>query len=153
MIWWDFLIHDEVRMLRGQQETCSGSQASPQPGGSHGAPLTTPSAPSSLFPGFYLWVQSPLELPHFLPGPRPTGWQENAIFIYLFVGLLVFDISQTRSKGFLGGTRGKNLPANAGDVRDPGSIPGLGRSPGGGHGNSLQYSCLENPMDREPGEP
>ena len=39
----------------------------------------------------------------------------------------------------------KNLPANAGD---PGSIPGLGRSPGGGHGNPLQYSCLQNPMDR-----
>ena len=43
----------------------------------------------------------------------------------------------------------KNLPANAGDIRDVGSIPGLGRLPGGGHGNSLQYSCLENPMDRE----
>ena len=42
----------------------------------------------------------------------------------------------------------KNPPANAGDVRDRGSIPGLGRSPGGGHGNPLQYSCLENPMDR-----
>ena len=42
----------------------------------------------------------------------------------------------------------KNPPAKAGDVRDPGSIPGLGRSPGGGHGNSLQYSCLENPMHR-----
>ena len=42
----------------------------------------------------------------------------------------------------------KNLPGNAGDVRDAGSIPGLGRSPGGGHGNPLQYSCLENPMDR-----
>ena len=41
----------------------------------------------------------------------------------------------------------KNPPANAGDVRDAGSIPGLGRSPGGGHGNPLQYSCLENPMD------
>ena len=39
----------------------------------------------------------------------------------------------------------KNLPANA---RDPGSIPGLGRSPGGGHGNPHQYSCLQNPMDR-----
>ena len=38
--------------------------------------------------------------------------------------------------------------ANAGDARDAGSIPGLGRSPGGGHGNPLQYSCLENPMDR-----
>jgi len=42
----------------------------------------------------------------------------------------------------------KNLPSNAGDVRDMGSIPGLGRSPGGGNGNPLQYSCLENPMDR-----
>ena len=42
----------------------------------------------------------------------------------------------------------KNLPANAGDVRDLGSIPGSGRSSGGGHGNPLQYSCLENPMYR-----
>ena len=42
----------------------------------------------------------------------------------------------------------KNPPANAGDVRDAGSIPGLGRYLGGGNGNSLQYSSLENPMDR-----
>ena len=42
----------------------------------------------------------------------------------------------------------KNPPANAGDVRDPGSIPGSGRFPRGGHGNPLQYSCLANPMDR-----
>ena len=42
----------------------------------------------------------------------------------------------------------KNLPANAGDKRDTGSIPALGRSPGEGNGNPLQYSCLENPMDR-----
>ena len=42
----------------------------------------------------------------------------------------------------------KNLTANAGDIRDEGSIPGSGRSPEGGHGNPLQYSCLENPMDR-----
>ena len=42
----------------------------------------------------------------------------------------------------------KNLPANAGDARDTVSIPLLGRSPGGGNGNPLQYSCLENPMDR-----
>ena len=42
----------------------------------------------------------------------------------------------------------KNPPANAGDLRDVGSIPGSGRSPGGRHGNPLQYSCLENPMDR-----
>ena len=42
----------------------------------------------------------------------------------------------------------KNPPANAGDTRDEGSIPGWGRSPGGGHSNPPQYSCLENPMDR-----
>ena len=43
----------------------------------------------------------------------------------------------------------KNLPANAGDVRDRGLIPGLGRFPGGGNGNLFQYFCLENPMDKE----
>ena len=42
----------------------------------------------------------------------------------------------------------KNLPTSAGDVRDVGLIPGSGRSPGGGHGNPLQYSCLANPTDR-----
>ena len=42
----------------------------------------------------------------------------------------------------------KNPTDEAGDIRDIGSIPGSGRSPGGGHGNSPQYSCLENPMDR-----
>ena len=42
----------------------------------------------------------------------------------------------------------KNPPANAGDVRDAGLIPGSGRYPGGGQGDPLQYSCLENPMDR-----
>ena len=45
----------------------------------------------------------------------------------------------------------KNLPANAGDIREAGSIPGLGRSPGGEQGNPLKCSCLGNPMDREPG--
>ena len=42
----------------------------------------------------------------------------------------------------------KNPPANAGDIRDAGSIPGSGRFSGGGHGKSLLYSCLGNPMDR-----
>ena len=44
----------------------------------------------------------------------------------------------------------KNSPANAGEVRDVGSVPGSRRSPGGRHGNPLQYCCLENPMDRGP---
>ena len=43
----------------------------------------------------------------------------------------------------------KNLPADAGDARDSSLIPGLGRFPGGGHSDPLQYSCLENPMSRE----
>ena len=51
-------------------------------------------------------------------------------------------------ESFQNGSAVRNLPANAGDAGDVGSIPGSGRSPGGGHGNSLQYSCLENPMDR-----
>ena len=45
----------------------------------------------------------------------------------------------------------KNIPANAGDAGDAGLVPGLGRSPEEGNGNPLQYSCLENPMDEEPG--
>ena len=52
------------------------------------------------------------------------------------------------NKGFPGGWVGKNLPTNAGDPGDKISIPGLGRFPGGENGNSFQYSCLENPMDR-----
>ena len=50
--------------------------------------------------------------------------------------------------GFPGDSVVKNLPAKAGDTRDVGLIPGLGRSPGGGNGNLLQYSCLLNSMDR-----
>ena len=49
------------------------------------------------------------------------------------------------NKGFPGGTSGKEFACKMGDL---GLIPGLGRSPGRGHGNPLQYSCLENPMDR-----
>ena len=49
---------------------------------------------------------------------------------------------------FSGGSVVKNPPANAGDARDADSIPGSGRSPGGGNRSPLQYSCLENPVDR-----
>ena len=51
-------------------------------------------------------------------------------------------------KGFPDGASGKELPTNARDLREMGSIPGLGWSPGAGHGSPLQYPCLENPMDR-----
>ena len=53
------------------------------------------------------------------------------------------------NRGKAGGTVVKSLPANAGDARDAGLIPGYRRSPGEGNGNPLQCSCLENPMDRE----
>ena len=51
--------------------------------------------------------------------------------------------------GFPYGASGKEPPANAGEVRDTGFIPALGRSLGGGHSSPLHYSCLENPMDRK----
>ena len=51
--------------------------------------------------------------------------------------------------GFPGDSVVKNLPANAGDTRNVGSIPGSGRCPGGGNGNPFQYFCLENSMERE----
>ena len=51
-------------------------------------------------------------------------------------------------QGFLGGSSGKEPSVSAGDIKDEGLIPGSGRSPGEGHGNPLQHSCLENPMDR-----
>ena len=50
--------------------------------------------------------------------------------------------------GFPGDSVIKNMPANTGDIRDVGLIPGSGRAPGGAYGNPLQYSCLENPMDK-----
>ena len=53
-----------------------------------------------------------------------------------------------RYLGFPGGAVIKNPPANSGHTGDVGSIPGLGRCPGGGNGNPLLYSCLENSMDR-----
>ena len=53
-------------------------------------------------------------------------------------------------EGFPGSLVVKNPPANAGDKKDVGSVPELGRSPGERNGNPFQYSCLENPMDRGP---
>ena len=58
----------------------------------------------------------------------------------------IHDYKTQVQKGFPGGAG--NSPANAGDIRGMGFIPGLGGSPGGGHGNALQYSCLKNPIDR-----
>ena len=71
----------------------------------------------------------------FLPPPPP---------------LRLLLLEMTLQLGFPGGTVLKNPPANAGDARDTGSISGSARSAGGGNVNPLQYSCLENPMDRGP---
>ena len=57
-------------------------------------------------------------------------------------------ICKTYRISFPGDVSGKEPPVSAGNIRDTGSIPGLGRSPGEGDGNTLQYSCLEDPMDR-----
>ena len=68
---------------------------------------------------------------------EPHQFDANELYKYYHMSIC---------QGFPGGSVVKNLPANAEDV---GSIPGLGRSPGGGIGNPLQYSCLKNPMDRK----
>ena len=74
--------------------------------------------------------------------------------IYIFLGSYIYIYTHTHActhiymyvLGLPGGSDGKESTCNEGNL---GSIPGLGRCPEGGHGNSLQYSCLENPMDRE----
>ena len=96
----------------------------------------------------------PGDLPH--PGIEPAScgspvWQaewdlglERLFFQMRTVG--TFYMSSPRLPWWLSG---KESACNAGSTGDAGSIPGWGRSPGAGHGNLLQYSCLENPMDRE----
>ena len=78
--------------------------------------------------------------------PPFLGWS----LFHLSAPLVVDDAFRTghREWGFPGCSVIKNLPANAGDTGGLHLIPGLGRSPGGGNGNPLQYSCLGNPMDR-----
>ena len=70
-----------------------------------------------------------------------SDWTELRILLFILHTVVCFWVSQVVLMV-------KNPPANAGDLRDMGSIPGSGRSPGGGHGNPLKYSSLENPMDR-----
>ena len=68
----------------------------------------------------------------------------NLLDLYKYVRIY----SSTIQRDLTGGSVGKTSACNAGDTGDSGSIPGLGRSPGEGHTNSLQYSCLKNPTDR-----
>ena len=86
------------------------------------------------------WVGTRVAAPH--PKGFEKYWSSPGILLNLF------SEPPTGSEGFSGGSVVKNPPANAGDTRDAGLIPGLGRSPGEGNGNPLQYSCLNNSMDR-----
>ena len=67
-----------------------------------------------------------------------------------YINVMKLSICYSYFMGFLGGTVVKNIPANAGATGDAGSILGSGRSPGGETDYPLQYSCLENPLDRGP---
>ena len=62
--------------------------------------------------------------------------------------MVPFILNISKLMSFPGGSVGKESTCSAGDAGDTGSIPGLGRSPGGGNGNPLHYSCQENPIDR-----
>ena len=79
---------------------------------------------------------------YYVQGPVPTRMaveSENS---------LGFGAGQGLGRGFPGGVNGQEPACQCRRHKDAGLIPGLGRSPGGGHGNPLQYSCLESPMDR-----
>ena len=85
----------------------------------------------------------------------PFLWTISIKHLHIWIVFLSFFDCDFRNSfrirfimGFPSGTNGKEPPANAGDVRDMGLIPGLRKSPGREHGNSLQYSCLENLMDK-----
>ena len=74
------------------------------------------------------------------------GFKEENLWLSAQHFIILSLVQPNIQYGLLSGT--KNPPANAGDAGNQGSTPGLGRFPGGVHGNPLQYSCLENPMDR-----
>ena len=76
-------------------------------------------------------------------GVTAVGLENSFLFIYYSFIIIIIIIGASSVAQLV-----KNPSANARDTRDKGSIPGWGRSPGEGNGNSLQYSCLENSMDR-----
>ena len=87
-----------------------------------------------------------MNLKNILNKRRQT--QKNIFCMISFIcGSRAEKQSSIIEEGFSGGASGKESTCNAGDVRDAVSIPESGRSPGEGHGNPLQYSCLENPTD------
>ena len=95
------------------------------------------------------WHPTPVLLPGISHGQRslvgcsPCGHEESGA-----TEQLTLSITSHRHMGFPAGSVHKEFTCNSGVTGDSGLIPGLGRSSGGGHGNLLQYSCLENPMDK-----
>ena len=89
------------------------------------------------------WLDSVLSLPQ----PDLSLWVGTETLLQTAAGG-GHQRSEPFDVGFPGSAEGKNPSANAGDARDVGLIPGSGRSPGGGHGTPLQYSCLKISMDR-----
>ena len=94
-----------------------------------------------VFPAWSKWFSSCFPPKH--QNTRIHSAEEGFFFFFKFHCMLHIKIA-----GFPGGLAVKKSACNAGATGEMGSIPGLGRCPGGGHGNPLQYSCLENPIDR-----
>ena len=92
---------------------------------------------SSIFAGRIPWTEEPSRLQSMESQRVRHDWGTNT-FTFMNIYTLIDRVALVV----------RSLPANAGDIRDVGLIPGSGRAPGGGHSNPLQYSCLENPMDR-----
>jgi len=96
-----------------------------------------------------VWSESKASAPNHYTELQTTSWPPTYPLTFQLWSLKHWLeeewLDSCTSPHFLGS---ENLPSNAGDTGDVGSIPGLGRSPGGGNSNSFQYSCLENPMDR-----
>ena len=89
-----------------------------------------------------------LDMPSRLPGEDSEQILVHSFPILAVMNYHKFSRLKQHMCGFPDGSVGKESACSAGDTGDVGSIPGSGRSPGEGNGNPLQYSCLENPMDR-----
>ena len=107
---------------------------------------------SAVLASGHVFVSSPIVFLSLGPLWSLTGHvcvcEYVCVIIYILTTALIYLPPAQEHWGFPGALVVKNPPANVGDVRDAGSISGCERSPGGGHGHSLQYSCLENSMDR-----
>ena len=109
---------------------------------SHQSQLAPVLLPCMCAPGWYLYIN--LYERKIVPTHLQCSPAAQNPFILLVHSADLYWASHILCTGFPGGSYGKESACNA---RDPGSIPGSGRSPGEGNGNPLQYSCLENPMD------